>query len=131
MGHAKSSLPRDLLKFLEKADELYIDAYQTRRYGILIDRFSLDCMRGIESDVLRNGELRYFGDKHFRTTTWELISDSDTVCVVRKKCLYKIIHINLVRTMKASNDYTEDWNVSKVGRYKYTVEKIGKEVIIL
>lgn len=130
MGHANSSLPRDLLKFLEKADELYIEAYQTRKYGLLMDRFSLNCMRGIESDVIYNGELRYFGDRHFRTTTWELLSDSGDTLVVRKKCLYKIIHINLFRTMKASNDYTEDWNVSRVGKYKYTVDMIGKEVLI-
>lgn len=130
MGHDSSSLPRELVKFLNKADELYIEAYQTRKYGLLVDRFSLDCMRGIESDVIHNGELRYFGDRHFRTTTWELLSDSDNMCVVRKKCLYKIIHINLFRTMKASNDYTEDWSITKVGKYKYTVNMIGKEVLI-
>lgn len=130
MGRASSSLPRDLVKFLDKADELYIEAYQTRKYGLLIGRFSPDCMRGIESDVIHNGELRYFGDKHFRTTTWDLVSDSGNMCVVRKKCLYKVIHINLFRTMKASNDYTEDWIVIRDGEYKYTVNSIGKEVLI-
>lgn len=130
MGRASSSLPRDLVKFLDKADELYIEAYQTRKYGLLIGRFSPDCMRGIESDVIHNGELRYFGDKHFRTTTWDLVSDSGNMYVVRKKCLYKVIHINLFRTMKASNDYTEDWIVIRDGEYKYTVNSIGKEVLI-
>lgn len=121
---------KDLLKFLESADALYIEAYQTRRYGILSDRFSQQAMEGVNLNVLYKGELRYFAEKHYRKNTWEILEEDAEKLVLLKTQIYKIIHVSLLKTMKASSDYQEEWTVYKNGKYGYTVSGIGQEVYI-
>lgn len=121
---------KDLLKFLEKADELYIEAYQTRRFLILRDTFTREAMEGINLKVLHDGESRYFAAKHYRINSWEILDEYNDSYTLRKTCNFKRIHIGLFKTMPASTDYEEEWEVAKGGKYGYTVTSIGREVYI-
>lgn len=124
------TLKKDLLKFLEKADLLYIEAYQTRRFIILRDHFTREAMEGINLKVLHQGESRYFAAKNYRNNSWELIEEYDDCYIIRKTCIFKRIHVGLFKTMPASTDYEEEWEVLKEGVKGYTVSSIGREVYI-
>ena len=121
---------RDLLKFLEKADLLYIEAYQTRRFIILREHFTRSAMEGINLNVLHKGESRYFAAKNYRTNSWDILDENDRSFTIRKTCNFKRIHIGLFKTMTASTDYEEEWEVFKEGQHGYTVASIGREVYI-
>lgn len=124
------TISKDLLKFLEKADMLYIEAYQTRRFIILREHFTREAMEGINLKVLNQGESRYFAAKNYRNNEWEIVEDYDDVMIIRKTCIFKRIHIGLFKTMPASTDYEEEWEVLKDGEHGYTVASIGREVYI-
>lgn len=121
---------KDLLKFLEKADLLYIEAYQTRRFLILKDHFTREGMEGINLKVLQQGESRYFAAKNYRSNSWEILEEYDDLYVIRKTCIFKRIHVGLFKTMPASTDYEEEWTVLKDGPCGYIVSSIGREVYI-
>ena len=127
-----STISKPLLKFLEYADALYIEAYQTRRYGILFDDFTVPAMEAVNLSVIHNGGLRYFAEKHYRKNTWEILEETDTEIKILKTQIFKSIHINLFRTMKASQDYTEEWTVLKGNQYihGFKVDGISQEVYI-
>lgn len=121
---------RDLLKFLEKADLLYIEAYQTRRFLVLKEHFTREAMEGINLKVLHEGESRYFAAKNYRNNKWEIVNEDYDSYTLRKTCIFKRIHIGLFKTMPASTDYEEVWEVLKDGMYGFTVSSIGREVYI-
>lgn len=106
-----SGLPDDLYEFLEEADSLYIRAFETRSIGLLKDYFTRDCCRAISSWIVAEASLRYFSDEKFRTTTWEIVSESPTQISLIKDCVYKDIRLTVSRSMKVSDDYREVWNV--------------------
>lgn len=123
-------ISKDLLKFLDQADDVYIEAYQTRRFLILKDMFTREAMEGINLKVLQEGESRYFAAKHYRLNSWELLDEFDNTITLRKTCNFKRIHIGLFKTMPASTDYEEEWTVERGGKFGYLVSSIGREVYI-
>lgn len=125
-----ANIDKALLKFLEKADLLYIEAYQTRRFLVLKEHFTRDAMEGINLKVLHEGESRYFAAKNYRNNDWEIVEDYEDLYVIRKTCIFKRIHVGLFKTMPASTDYEETWEVLKDGIHGYTVSSIGREVYI-
>ena len=125
-----ANIDKALLKFLEKADLLYIEAYQTRRFLVLREHFTRDAMEGINLKVLNEGESRYFAAKNYRNNDWEIVEDYEDLYVIRKTCIFKRIHVGLFKTMPASTDYEETGEVLKDGMHGYTVSSIGREVYI-
>lgn len=123
-------IDKNLLKFLEKADLLYIEAYQTRRYVVMKEHFTREAMECVNLRVLHEGESRYFAAKNYRSNDWEILEEYDDIFVVRKTCIFKRIHIGLFKTMPASTDYEEEWQILKDGIHGYTVTSIGREVYI-
>ncbi len=125
-----TKIDKNLLKFLEKADLLYIEAYQTRRYVVMKEHFTREAMECVNLRVLHEGESRYFAAKNYRNNDWEILEEYDDIFVVRKTCIFKRIHIGLFKTMPASTDYEEEWQILKDGIHGYTVTSIGREVYI-
>ena len=62
----------------------------------------------------------------------EILEETDTEIKILKTQIFKSIHINLFRTMKASQDYTEEWTVLKGNQYihGFKVDGISQEVYI-
>lgn len=106
-----NELPKDLVKFLDAADEDFIYAYETKRFGMLSMRFTRRANTIIQRMVAADGGTRYFGKRNMRTTTWELVDEEDGAYIIRKTCIYKRIHVTLFKTIKASEDYTCEWVV--------------------
>ena len=125
-----TSVSRDLVKFLDVSDNLYIQAYQTRRFTTLSERFTKEAIIAINSRLIASNGIRYFATKKYRNNTWELIGDMGNTIEVKKTQLYKDIHISLFRTIKASANYEETWTVERGGKYGYTVTAISQEVYI-
>lgn len=123
-----TTMNKTLQRFLDSADECYIEAYQTRRYGLLIGKFTKEAMTAINFSVLNNGESRYFAEKHYRQNNWEILEESEDGLVIQKTQVFKSIHISLFKTMKASRDYTEEWVVKEDPNSKsgYIVSSIGR-----
>lgn len=120
-------MDKELTKFLDKADDAFIYAYETRRYGVLTDMFTIQCMRNISVMASIDNGTRYFGKKGMRNTTWEIISENEDEYEVRKTVIYRKIHLTMTRLMKASTDYTCIWKVIKLLSGGYKVISIGKE----
>lgn len=127
-----NALPKDLLKFLDAADEDFIYAYETRRYGVLANRFTQRASKIVEKMVAVDGNTRYFGKRNMRTTTWELIDEDIDSYTIQKTCVYKKIHVTLFKTIKASEDYTCEWVVinSDENAYGWKVDVIRQEEYI-
>lgn len=126
-----NALPKDLLKFLDAADEDFIYAYETRKYGVLSDRFTHNAMRIISMMVSIDGGTRYFGKRNMRNTTWEVIDDDYDQMRVQKTCVYKNIHVTLFKTIKASEDYTCEWVLKKdLENDNWKVDSISQEELL-
>ena len=55
-----TSVSRDLVKFLDVSDNLYIQAYQTRRFTTLSERFTKEAIIAINSRLIASNGIRYF-----------------------------------------------------------------------
>jgi hypothetical protein len=129
MDNSKA-ISKDLLRFLNDADDLYIEAYQTRQYSILFELFTRECMNGIAYSVQQYGTTRYFAEKRFRSNTWEVLSEDDEMITIRKTQRFKRINYSLFRSMRVSEDYQEDWEILKDGGKHWRVASIGKDKIL-
>ena len=107
-----NGIPDDLYEFLEEADRLYIRAFETRSIGILKDYFTRDCCFAISRWIIAEASERYFSDEKFRTTSWEILSESPSEIILKKECIYKDIHLTISRQMKVSDDYREQWAIT-------------------
>lgn len=127
-----NNMPKDLLKFLDAADEDFIYAYETRRYGVLANRFTQKATNIIMRMVNEDGGTRYFGKRNMRTTTWEILEDEGDRMVVLKTCIYKNIHVTFFKTIKASEDYSCEWTIiqSDDNAYGWKVNSIGQEDLL-
>lgn len=127
-----NNIPKDLLKFLDAADEDFIYAYETRKFGVLSNRFTPRAITIIQRMVACDGSTRYFGKRNMRTTTWEFIEDDGRSMVVLKTCRYKRIHVTLFKTVKASEDYQCVWTLVRVddNAYDWRVDIINQEEIL-
>ena len=127
-----SGLPKDLLKFLDAADEDFIYAYETRRFGVLANRFTQKATLIITKMVNIDGGTRYFGKRNMRETKWELVEDRGFEMIVQKTCIYKKIHVTLFKTIKASEDYTCEWTLvqSDDNNYGWKVDSMSQEELL-
>lgn len=123
------TISKDLLRFLNDADDLYIEAYQTRQYSILFETFTRECMNGIAYSVQQYGTTRYFAEKRLRKNSWEILEEDDEMIKVRKTQTFKRINYSLFRSMRVSEDYQEDWEILK-NDGDYIVSSIGKDKIL-
>lgn len=106
------NLPDDLYVFLNEADKLYIKAFETRSVRILMDYFTVDCIRSISQSIIYEGASRYFSEERFRETKWSVLSEEVDEAKVKKLCIYRSVRISPLRKMKISDDYAEEWTVS-------------------
>lgn len=110
-GKPHNNMPNDLYEFLVEADRLYIKAFETRSIGLLKNHFTRDCCFAISRWILAEASTRYFSDEKFRTTSWDILSQSESTIVVSKECVYKDIHLTMTKQMKVSDDYKEEWTI--------------------
>lgn len=125
-GQLSLDIDDDLRNFLEEADKLYIKAFETRSIGILKEYFTRDCCMALSRWIVNEASSRFFGDKKFRNTTWEMVQNDGNLCAIIKTCVYKDIHLTMSRTMKVSDDYREKW-IIQVTPDEYWVESITLE----
>lgn len=110
-GKNKATSKNKLQKFLDEADECYIKAFETRSIGVLKKHFTLECCRKMSVWIVNEASSRFFGDEKFRTTTWTVLEETDSLVTIQKECTYKNIKISMSRNMKVSDDYKEVWTV--------------------
>lgn len=120
------SIDKDLRSFLEEADALYIKAFETRSLGCLKEYFTRECILMLSRWIVNEASSRFFGDKKFRNTSWEMIQKDSNQCIVIKTCIYKDIHLTMSRSMKVSDDYIERW-IIQVTPDEYWVQSINLE----
>lgn len=120
------SIDKDLRSFLEEADTLYIKAFETRSLGCLKEYFTRECILMLSRWIVNEASSRFFGDKKFRNTSWEMIQKDSNQCIVIKTCIYKDIHLTMSRSMKVSDDYIERW-IIQVTPDEYWVQSINLE----
>lgn len=110
-GKNKATSKNKLQKFLDEADECYIKAFETRSISVLKKHFTLECCRKMSVWIVNEASSRFFGDEKFRTTTWTVLEETDSLVTIQKECTYKNIKISMSRNMKVSDDYKEVWTV--------------------
>lgn len=108
-GLFKKDKSDDLEKFLNEADALYIKAFETRSIGLLKNHFTRECCINISKWIVAEASLRYFSSSKYRSTTWTKKSSNGSKITYIKTCIYKDIKINIARSMKVSDDYSEEW----------------------
>lgn len=106
-----SEIPEDILDFLEEADKRYIRAFETRSITPLKDYFSRQCMVKLSNMIANQASSRYFGSDKFRTTSWVVIQQPNSIGVFKKVVEYESIKVHGSMGMKISADYDEEWTV--------------------
>ena len=110
-GKSKATSKNKYQKFLDEADKLYIKAFETRTISVLKTHFTLECCRKMSVWITNDASSRFFGDEKFRTTTWTILEENDTLVKIQKECVFKDIKISMSRNMKVSDDYQEIWEL--------------------
>ena len=118
-----------LTSFLNKADDLYISAFTQRKYSYLFKDFTREVQEAVMNYVNNNYLERDFAIKKCRYNEWEIIDcvekpEGEEIKLLKTQ-RFKKIHVSLLRTISASQDYTEIWKVLDTGRSQYTVTFIG------
>jgi len=118
-----------LTSFLNKADDLYINAFTQRKYSYLFKDFTREVQEAVMNYVNNNYLERDFAIKKCRYNEWEIVKstprpDGEEIELIKTQ-RFKKIHVSLLRTISASQDYTETWKVLIIGRSQYTVTFIG------
>ena len=118
-----------LTSFLNKADELYIEAFTTQKFKVLSQDFSRDIQLAIIDYTTYYRLERDFAIRRLRKNTWEIIDENDEEITLIKIQRFEKIRISLFKSMAAAQDYQETWKVSKQNR-KYIVTYIGNYRLI-
>lgn len=105
-------LDKKLEEELNKLDEVYIHAYETR---------SINCLKSCAKPeflykLARIAVLRprYFSDKIYRKNTWELLATEGAIQSLRKTCNYQSVRLGAIKKVKIATDYSELWQVARL-----------------
>lgn len=122
-------LDSKLIKFLNKADDIYIEAFTTQRFSVLAKDFTRDAQVAVVNYATYYRLERDYAIKRLRKNEWELVEQRDNEIVVQKKQMFEKIHLSLFKTMAAAPNYTEIWRVLLDGR-DYKVSYIGNYTLV-
>lgn len=109
----KKNSSGSLQKFLDEADEIYINAFKYRDVRELRTYCTSQCIQNIGVWIAHEASNRYFSDSKMRSTTWTTISEEVDKIVVKKTCSFKEVKYNMLRSMKVSEDFEEEWIILK------------------
>lgn len=107
----KKKPKRAYISFLNEADEEYIRAYSTKSTRRLKEYMTPDCLYKI-SNVIYGGSTRYFGVAKFRNTTWEIVSENETLIDFRKDVVYDKVKVSPSLKINIADNYRELWTLN-------------------
>lgn len=107
----KDKSVKNLVEFLEEADEALIYAYETKHWSKLTNYVANGVILGVV-EKLNSGQSTLYGIRAYRMRTWSIISrDANTFCI-RKELRHQ--HVRLGRSIYVAigEDKNEVWKVS-------------------
>ncbi len=97
------------MRFLEKADDAYIKAFQFRVLGDFPTYATEDVTRFLQKQILYYN-TKLWGTKEYRIRNWEIVSSEGKEIVVRKELKFK--NIKLGHTLVTMGDEcVEYWKI--------------------
>lgn len=110
-----------LVKFLEKADNAYIKAFQYKMLGDFSDYAFPEVYSDIQHKIIyRNNQI--WGTEDFRKRKWDIIFDKGNEITVRKEITFKTIKFGQTY-VPMSDNCIEYWTVIRIGK-DYKIKEI-------
>lgn len=100
-----------MVNFLNKVDEEYMLAYNTKTIRGLQEYISRECGISVSQKIHGVGS-RYFGAAKFRNTKWQLQSKEGNSYTILKSVVFDKITVAGAMRMSVANDYQEIWVVN-------------------
>lgn len=113
LGKKDKSSNSSLQKFLNEADEVYVNAFKYRDTREIRKYCTPMCTRNIGAWIAHEASNRYFSDSKMRETEWSTVSETDDKIVMKKSCSFKEFKYSMLRSMKVSEDFEEEWIILK------------------
>ena len=120
----KSSNPNDLFKFLDKADDAYMKALESKNLTYFQPYASLAVLRRLQNRM--KAEEPYFGLARYRKRTWSIVSVTQELYTIEKNLSHDNIKVTTTVIIPLGEDVHELWTVEQVGG-KFTVTDIRSE----
>jgi hypothetical protein len=102
---------KELIDFLEKADDAYILTHET----IEISYFSKYASNAVCNEILEaiyKNPAKLFGTKNYRTRTWSIVEQEQDVIVLRKEIFHRNIEVKKGIHIALGDEIIEEWRIS-------------------
>ena len=120
-----SQIDKKFEEELNKLDDIYIHAYETRSINILKTVAKPEFLYKLSRiAVLRP---RYFSDKIYRNNSWECLLVDGATYTLKKQCIYQSVRLGAIRKVKIATDYSEIWQVLRIPSGILTIVDIKEE----
>ena len=121
-----TDLPRRLLRFLEDADEAYMQIFSRRSVGVFCKYACESLCRALSEEVQHPVE-REFGSAKYRTRDWEILHDNCDFIRVLKIVKHTPIAFSKTISTGLADDYSEIWELVKING-NYTIQSIEEDI---
>jgi hypothetical protein len=120
------SAEAELMRFLDKADDAYIRAYQFKFLGDLV-RYALPevCAKVQHNIMYRQNKL--FGNEKYRIREWTMMQCNERFILVRKELNFKTIKFGHTR-VPMGDHCVEYWRILLDSSNKYVIGEIQENV---
>lgn len=115
---------KDLFKFLDKADDAYMRAFETSDIRLFEPYASLPVLRHLQEAM--KVEDTYFGLARYRKRSWTVVNIEQETYTLQKLLRHDNIHVTATVFVPLGEDLSEIWTVEYI-RGKYTVTGIRRE----
>lgn len=106
----KKNKTNDIIKYLEKADDAYMTAFETRD----VSEFSKYCTRDVlrqVKEMVMSGDDIYLGLDRYRHREWFLVKEGNTVKVYFKKITHDPVELVHKIAVAIADNISEEWTL--------------------
>lgn len=106
----KKNNKSDVICFLEKADDAYIDAFQYDDIRLFQEYATVKVLREID-DMLKSKNQISFGLKKYRHREWKLVKEGDVFKVYFKNITHDNLELSHKVSVSLADDISEIWTI--------------------
>lgn len=120
------SAEAELIRFLNKADDAYIRAYQFKVLGDFVKYALPDVCSKIQHNIMYR-QNKLFGNEQYRIREWSMMQCSSKFILVRKELNFKTIKFGHTR-VPMGDHCVEYWRILLDSNNKFIVGEIQENV---
>ena len=109
---SEEKIEKKLFKFLEEADDAYIDMYIDKNVSYFADYATEKLCDALE-EVIIQPDAKLFSTKSCRIRRWQVLSEINNIIKVRKDVVHELVTVAKGVKLPMGDDVAEVWDIMR------------------